>query len=490
MFAQLRYILFPVLHITSLVLIAFAGIVLLPAAVSLWYADGAHMGFIVASLAALLSGSLLQLLTFRDKRELLPRDGFLLATIIWVTFPLFASIPLFLEIDSISYTTAFFEAMSGTTTTCATALNGLDHLPKSINFWRCFLSWLGGMGILVLAVAILPLLGVGGSQVFKAEVSGPMKESRLTPRIADTAKGLWLVYVLISLACAACYRWVGMSTFDSIVHAFSTVSLGGFSSHDASFAYWSDTGVETVTVLFIVVCGMSFSLHFFAWKNRSILAYLRNPECLAWLGCSVLCVATVTWILYSSGTESDPSTAFRKALFNVMSTISTTGFSSVDFNAWPLSASCLMLMCACFATCAGSTGGGIKMMRAIILIKQIKAQFRLTQHPKAIVVVSAQGSIIDTSVIVSTLSFMLLWGFLCVLATWLLLLTGLDLTSALSAAIACITNLGPGLGVVGPMSNFSVLSDVQLWLCAFLMLLGRLEILPVFVLLTRAFWRS
>lgn len=489
MFRSLRYSLFPVLNITAPVFIAFAFILLIPCLVSYLYADGAHDGFQIASLSCLLTGAALHLLTFRDRRELLPRDGFLLATIIWVTVPIFASIPLYLEIDNLSYTQAFFEAMSGTTTTCATVLAGLDTLPASLNFWRCFLSWLGGMGILVLAVAILPLLGVGGSQIFKAESSGPMKESRLTPRIADTAKGLWSIYLALSVACAFAFKFAGMDTFDSILHAFSTVSLGGFSSHDASFGYWNNPTVEVTAVIFMLLCGMSFALHFVAWKNRSPLAYFKNPECLAWLATSLVITLVVAAILYVNGNYTDPLTAIRVAAFNVVSIISTSGFATEDFNLWPASASILMFIGASFATSGGSTGGGMKMMRAVILFKQAARQFALTLRPKAVLPVTVAGNTIESSVVFSALSFMLLWTVCSIFATWLLMVTGLDLTTALSAAVACITNTGPGLGAVGPYSNFSVLNDAQLWLCSFLMLIGRLELVTVFVLFTRTFWR-
>ncbi|MGN1209577.1 MAG: TrkH family potassium uptake protein [Duodenibacillus sp.] len=490
MFRSLRYTLFPVLNITAPVLVVFAFVLLIPCLVSLFFEDGAHEGFVRAAAVSLATGIVFWLITRGDKRELLPRDGFLLATLIWVLIPVFASIPLFYGIEGITVTKAFFEAMSGTTTTCATALTGLDALPESINFWRCFLSWLGGMGILVLAVAILPLLGVGGAQVFKAETSGPMKEARLTPRIADTAKGLWAIYLLMSIACALAYRWAGMDTFDSILHTFTTVSLGGFSSHDASFAYWNSPMVETVTIVFILLCGTSFTLHFVAWKARSPLAYLKNAECLTWVGTCLATIAVVTGILYQSGFYADPWVALRKAAFNVASTISTTGFATDDFNVWPDPALWLMIIVTCFATCGGSTGGGVKMMRALILIKQIASQFKQTQHPKIVAPVTLQGSVIDSHVVISTLSFLMLWVSLLVFSGWLLMATGLDLKTALGTAVGCITNLGPGLGETGPNSNFAVLNDGQLWLCSFLMLFGRLELVTVFMLFTRSFWKS
>lgn len=489
MFRSLRYILFPVLNITAVVLFVFGLLMWVPVGVSLLFQDGAQQGFMLASGACLATACVLLALTIHDRRELLARDGFLLATIIWVAVPVFAALPLYWEIDSVSYTIAFFEAMSGTTTTCATALSGLDMLPESINFWRCFLSWMGGMGILVLTVAILPLLGVGGSQIFKAESSGPLKESRLTPRIADTAKGLWSIYLFLTLACAGSYHFAGMSLFDSIIHAFTTVSLGGFSSHDNSFAFWNSPAIESAAVFFMLVCGMSFSLHFVAWKNRSPLAYLKNSECLAWLGVVAAITAAVAAHLYCSGYSSETGKILREAVFNVVSTVSTTGFATTDFSVWPVAAPMMMFVGACFATCGGSTGGGMKMMRTIILFKQVSRQFALTLHPKGVLPVTVGGNIVEAHIVFSTLSFMLLWSVVSIAGVIALLFSGLDLTTAFSAVVACITNLGPGLGMLGPASNFSVLNDAQLWLCSVLMLAGRLELITVFVLFTRTFWR-
>ncbi|MDR3899236.1 MAG: potassium transporter TrkG [Duodenibacillus sp.] len=489
MLHSLRYILFPVLNITAPVLIAFSFIMLLPCVVSFIYEDGAAGGFQTGAVICFFTGVFLLAITRKDRRELMPRDGFLLATIIWVAIPLFASIPLYLEIPGINFTYAFFEAMSGTTTTCASVLDKLDLLPQSINFWRCFLSWLGGMGILVLAVAILPALGVGGSQIFKAEFSGPMKEARLTPRIADTAKGLWSIYLVLSVACAAAFRLAGMDAFDSILHAFSTVSLGGFSSHDASYGYFNNVDIEMIGMFFMTICGISFSLHFIAWRSRSPVAYFKSPECRAWLITVALMVALVTAILYDYEVYDDPLTALRYAAFNTISIISTSGFSTADFSLWPAAAPFILFSVACFATCGGSTGGGMKMMRAIILLKQLSRQFTLTLYPKAIESLTVGGVVVGRSVIFSAMAFMVLWLIVSIVITLALMVTGLDITTAISATVACVTNLGPGLGIVGPLSNYSVLTDVQLWMCTFLMLLGRLELVTVFVLFTRTFWR-
>lgn len=489
MFSNLRYILFPVLNLTGAVLAAFAVIMLLPLTLAVVNNEPSVTGFGYGAIVTFAVGVFLFFLTNKSKRELVARDGFLLATIIWASVPLFASIPLYVSLPGLSFTHAYFEAISGTTTTCATVLSGLDALPQSINFWRCFLSWIGGMGILVLAVAILPLLGVGGAQVFKAEASGPMKDSKLTPRIADTAKGLWWIYLTLTVACVLAYIIAGMNVFDAVLHAFTTVSLGGFSSHDASFAFWNNDAIESVAIFFMFICGASFSLHFVALRKRSVIPYLHNVEFLCWLGICMLAIGIVTLILLDNAYYTSWDVALRHAAFNVISTISTTGFSTADYNLWPIATPILMLACACFSTCGGSTGGGIKMLRAVILLKQTWREFTLLLHPKAVVPLSISGGSISNRVVFQAVAYSQLWIALSLLGAIVMMATGLDLVTATSAIIACLTNTGPGLGMVGPTGTFAQLSDFQLWLCSFCMLVGRLEMMTVFVLFTRAFWR-
>lgn len=489
MFRNLRYLIFPVLNITGIVLMAFSGLTLIPIALSYYFQDNATYGFELGFGTCFLTGLLLLGLTRKDKRELLPRDGFLMATIIWIFIPLFASVPLLISIPDATFSKAFFEAISGTTTTCGTVFNGLDSLAPSINFWRCFLSWLGGMGILVLAVAILPLLGVGGAQIFRAEASGPNKEAKLTPRIADTAKGLWWIYFILTLACSTAYYLAGMSPFDAIIHSFTTVSLGGFSSHDLSFAYWNNPHIEAVCIFFMLICALSFSLHFIALKKLSLRVYITDSETRAWFATVFMLVVIISFLVSKTGIyESIPET-FRYTIFNVVSIISTTGFSTTDYGQWPLTVSILMLFCASFATCGGSTGGGIKMMRAILLGKQLGRGLMQTMHPNAIVPLRLQSKIISDKLAFAVLNYVLLWLFTATVATISFLLTGLDPLTAVSTSLACITNTGPGLGSVGPAFNYGHFSSLQLWLCSFCMLVGRLELMTVFVLLTRAFWR-
>ncbi len=513
MFAKLRYLLFPVLNIVGIVLLLFSAAEFLGFFVSLSFGDGAAFGFLFGAITTVLCALALIALTKNDKRDLLPRDGFLLASLLWSILPIFAALPLTSLADS-SFSLAYFEAMSGITTTCATVFSA-DHLPESINFWRALLSWLGGMGILILAIALLPLMGVGGSQLFRfvnlcqttpsisplfgigtnkaavtnTELGATIEVTKITPRIASTAKGLWWIYFALSVACFLGYKFAGMSWFDAIVHAFSTVSLGGFSSHDASFAYWPDSSIHLICVFFMFISGMSFTLHFLAWKHRSVTLYLRDPEARSWIAVLIFGILFVTGILFFSGNYSSLKEALFDALFNVVSLASTTGFSSTDYTHWPVTASVLTLCLAAFATCSGSVGGGIKMMRALILLKQLSRGFLQTLHPKAIIPLRVNKVPVPDAIVFMVLNFLLLWTATLLGASLCLIATGLDVASAFSATFACLTNTGPGLANVGPAVNYGILQAPQLWICTFCMLIGRLEIVTVFVLFTRDFWR-
>ena len=513
MLARLRYLLFPVLNIIGTVLLIFSGIHLLGLAVSTFFGDGAAYGFFFGAALSACGALVLIAVTRHDKRDLLPRDGFLLATLLWSVLPVFAALPI-MTLPNVSFSQAYFEAMSGITTTCATAFS-VENLPESINFWRCLLSWLGGMGILVLAIALLPLMGVGGSQLFRfvnlcqaapsisplfgigtnkssvtnAEIGSTIEATKLTPRIASTAKGLWWIYMGLSLACFVGYKLAGMSGFDALVHAFSTVSLGGFSSHDASFAFWSDNTINLVCILFMLISGMSFSLHFLVWKKRSPLLYLQDPEARAWLFVLASGVLVVFAVLMLNAMDDSTSETFLYALFNVVSIASTTGFASTDYSHWPVTASVIMLCLAAFSTCSGSVGGGIKMLRALILTKQLSRGFLQTLHPKAVIPLRINRVTIPDPIVFMVLNFIVLWVAALLTASVLLVASGLDVASAFSAVFACLTNTGPGLEKVGPSVNYGTLSAFQLWLCTFCMLIGRLEIVTVFVLFTRDFWR-
>ena len=480
----------PVLNVLGHVVLMFAATLLVPLAFAVIGDDGAQRSFNIALLVTAGCGLVLMLVTRRFHRELQVRDGFLLVTLVWTVLPAFATLPLLLQLPDLSFTDAYFEAMSGLTATGATVLSGLDQLPGSLNVWRTLLQWIGGMGILVLVVAILPVLGVGGAQAFKAEITGPMKETKLTPRIADTAKALYAIYFVLSFACFLAYRWAGMSWSDALMHMGSTMSLGGFSSHDASFAYWNSPAIEYVAIVFMTLAGFSFLLHFTAWRQRSLLPYWRGPEARAYVFTLVATVLVVTAFLMMHNVYPDWESSLRYALFNTISVATTTGYSNVDYNLWPIFAPLLMLFVAGFATCAGSTGGGIKMIRAVILIKQARREMVRILHPRSINPVCIGGKVIENNVIFAVLAFMLIYGGSIIWFTFLLLLSGLDVTTAFTAVVACINNTGPGLNQVGPASNFGVLNDFETWVCTFAMLIGRLELFSVLVLLTPDFWRK
>ena len=470
----------------------FALTMLVPLGFAFLGDDAALGAYDEAMLITLASGALLFFTCSRRslRRELQPRDGFLLVTLVWAVLPAFGALPLMFHLRDLSFTDAYFEAMSGLTTTGATVLTGLDTLPTSINVWRCFMVLIGGMGILVLAVAILPLLGVGGSQVFKAETPGPMKDEKLTPRIAETARGLWGVYFGIALACMLAFRAAGMGWADAFMHMCSTMGLGGFAAYDASFGAFNSPLIEAVAIFFMLVAGVNFALYFVAWRRRSLRGLWRDLEARSFLLVMVVSVLGIALFLFGKGVYPTFDESLRHAAFNVVSIATTTGFATVDYAQWPIFAPVLMLFLCGFATCAGSTGGGIKMVRALMLLKQARNELKRIVHPRAVVPVTLGGAVVDAKVMQSVLAFMLIYGGVMVFATLLLLASGLDVISAFTAVVACLNNTGPGLGQVGPASNFQGLSDFQTWVCSITMLLGRLELFAVLVLFTPSFWRK
>ncbi len=463
---------------------------LLPLAVSLAMNDGTANQFVFSMAFNCASGYLIWLLTRRFRRDLKPRDGIALVIAVWVGGSAFATLPLMLCIPGLSFTDAYFEATAGLTATGSTVLSGLDHLPAAVNIWRAELQWLGGMGVLVLAVAILPLLGVGGRQVFLSEIPGPMKDARLTPRITETAKVLWSVYAVLTVLCMLAYRLAGMTWIDALIHAFTTMGLGGFSSHDASFGYFDSVAIELVAIVFMTLAGINFATHFVAWHSKSLLAFRRDPEVMTFVFILVTSVVVVGLYLWFNETYPDLSTSMRHAAFNTVSVATTTGYATEDYAKWPFFAPLWLMFLASFVTCSGSAGGGIKMIRAIILYRQIYRDMVRMLHPSAIVPVKIAGQVVPGRVIVGVLAFFFAWIATLVVATLLFAATGLDILTGFSAAAASLANLGPGLHEVGPASNFASLTDVQTWLCVALMLLGRLELFTILVFFTPAFWRK
>lgn len=480
-----------VLHVLSFVIMVVAGVMMIPWMVSVAAGDGADDSFIHAIGLTLLFGYVFWRQTRLKVKapELQVRDGFLLAALTWTISPVFACLPFMFQFPGMSFTDAYFEAVSGLTTTGATVLSNLDTLPVSINFWRCFMNWIGGMGVVVLSVAILPLLGVGGSQAFKAETPGPMKDDKLTPRIAQTAKGLWFVYALITSACIGAFWLGGMTVEDAVMHGFSTMGLGGFSSHDASFGHFNSPLLESICVGFMLLAGINFATHFLVLTRRTVRPYLIDREAQAFWLLMIFSVSLVAYFLWRERVYPDALTSLRFAAFNVVSIATTTGYANTDYNLWPAFAPVYMLFLCCFATAAGSTGGGIKMVRAQLLLKQSYAELRRLIHPRAQVTVKLNGRPFGTTVLYSVLAFVFLYGASIIFFTMLMLFSGADVVTGFTAVIACINSTGPGLNQVGPSTTFEVLSDFQTWVCSLAMLLGRLELFTLIVVLSPDFWR-
>ena len=485
----MKDILLPVAHVFALVMMVFSVTMLAPLVMAVWGMDPALWSFVISALTTFVIGALLWLGTRRFKRELKTRDGLMLVALTWVALPAVAGIPLwhYLPID---FTRAYFEAASGLTTTGGTVLSGLEYLPRSINLWRHLLSWLGGMGIIVLAVAILPMLGVGGMQIYRAEMPGPMKDSKLTPRIGQTAKLLWTVYAGLTVACIVSLKFAGMNWFDAVCHGFSALALGGFSTYDASVGHFNSLPIEMVLTAFQILAALNFATHYLAWTQRGVMAYFRDAEAkaiLTVLGASCIGIAL---FLYFKGNYPDFPTALRHATFNLVSIATDSGLHTEDYSRWPIFAPMWMMFLSCIVASSGSTGGGIKMIRTLVLSKQAHRELNQLVHPNMVRPLKVGGTVIANRVVFAVLAFVFLYFMSIVTLIFVQLASGLDFLTALSAIIACINNAGPGLGLVGPSSNYGVLSDFQTWVCSAAMLLGRLEVFTILVLFTPTLWRK
>ena len=479
-----------VLNVLGAMLMLFGVTYVLPMITSVIYQDGLLVDFVYAAVFCVAAGAVVFAATLRHRRELRSRDGFLLVTLAWIFMSAIATVPLLIALPGLSFTDAFFETMSGLSTTGATVLTGLDTLAPSLNLWRHALIWYGGMGIIVFAVAILPMLGVGGMQLYKAETPGPVKNEKLTPRITQTARALWVVYLIITLACIGSLKLAGMGWFDAVCHAFSIMGLGGFSTYDASIGHFDSVAIELVMIVFMLLSAMNFSRHFMAWQQRSLRTYLVDVEARAmlWLvGVSILVVTVYIWL---NGVYQGFFTALRHVSFNLVAYATTSGFVTQDYAAWPVFAPMVIVMLSCYTCNTGSTGGGIKMFRTLVLFRQAVREMLLLVHPQAVTPVKIRNQVVANQVVFAVLAFVVLYFSTVVTLTLVLLATGLDLVSSFTAIIATINNTGPGLGVVGPSTNFQGLTDFQTWVCTLAMLLGRLEIFSVLVLLTPTFWRS
>jgi trk system potassium uptake protein TrkH len=475
-------------RILGLLLMLFSTSMLPPIVVSLIYRDGSVLAFIYGFTVTILAGLLIWLPVRSEARELRLRDGFLIVAAFWIVLGSFGAAPfLFSTEPSMTLTDAVFESISGLTTTGATVLSNLDQLPRSILYYRQQLQWLGGMGIIVLAVAVLPMLGVGGMQLYRAETPGPVKDTKLTPRITETAKALWYIYLGLTIACALAYWVAGMSPFDALCHSFSTVAIGGFSTHDASIGFFESGAIELVAVFFMFFAAINFSLHFMAWRSNSLRHYIQDPEFRAYsliLGGLIFFVLTYLVIMneYDSLQES-----LTTGLFQVVSIATTTGFTTTNFSAWPGTLPVLLIFSSFIGGCAGSTGGGMKVMRCLLLYKQGVREVHRLVHPSAELPVKLGNMPVPQRVIDSVWGFFAVYIVLFTIMMVLLLMTGLDQVTAFSAMAASLNNLGPGLGDVA--NGFSSLTNSAKWICAAAMLLGRLEIFTLLVLVSRTFWR-
>lgn len=459
-----------------------------PVVIDFLYQEGAAHAFFYSYLILLSIGFLLYLPVKKQPNDLRLRDGFVVVVMFWMVLGAAGAIPLYLyENLDISIVDALFESISGLTTTGATVLIGLDALPHSILFYRQELQWLGGMGIIVLAVAVMPMLGIGGMQLYKAEAPGPVKDNKLTPRIAETAKALWYIYLGLTVACALAYWVAGMELFDAVSHSFSTVAIGGFSTHDASIGYFDNQAIEIVAMVFMFLGAINFALHFSVVRSKSLMPLLRDSEFKFYASLLIVISSLSIYVLYSQSVYHDFSDALREALFQTISIATTSGFVTSDYASWPIFIPVLLLFSSFIGGCAGSTGGGMKVIRVLLLIKQGQREIMRLIHPNAHVTVKIGKQPVKNSIMDAVWGFFAAYVALFALMMLILMFNGLDQVTAFSAVAATINNLGPGLGEVS--ANYASLSDFNKLLLCFSMLLGRLEIFTLLVLLMPAFWR-
>lgn len=476
-----------ILRILGILLMIFSFTMLPPIAISMHYNDGAEVAFTAGFAITLLTGFLLWIPVHRVRQDLRTRDGFLVTVLFWAVLGLFGAFPLMLaDNPHLSFVDALFESLSGLTTTGATVITGIDNLPESILWYRQQLQWLGGMGIIVLAVAILPMLGIGGMQLYRAETPGPVKDSKLTPRITETAKALWYIYLSLTILCALGYWAAGMTLFDAVGHSFSTVAIGGFSTHDASIGYFDSALIEGIAIFFMVLSGINFSLHFFAWKHRSLKHYLLDPEFRFYLSV-LLAIIALSFLALSITHTYEPLDSLRKSAFMVVSIATTTGFATADFAHWPTMLPFLLFVAAFAGGCAGSTGGGMKVIRILLILKQGYREIQRLVHPNAVIPVKLGNTPISDRVLEAVWGFFSVYLIVFVVMLITLLGTGLDQVTAWSAVGATLNNLGPGLGDVS--AHYGDINDTAKWVLCFAMLLGRLEVFTLLVLFTPIFWR-
>lgn len=474
--------------ISGLLLMLFSTVMLPPIGISIWLGEGETDVFLEAAFITLTVGAIVWWPVRRIDAELKTREGFLVVVLFWVVLSVFGAIPLYAtDVGWDSFADALFESTSGITTTGATVESGLDLMPHSILFYRVLLHWLGGMGVIVLAVALLPMLGIGGMQLYRAETPGPMKDSKLTPRIAGTARALWIVYLTLTVVCTLTYWLLGMTFFDAICHSMSTVSTGGFSNHDASIGHFQSLSIEIAAMVFMIIGAMNFALHFMAWRSRSPLAYLQDSE-FRWFASMIGVLAVLVCVpLWLSETYDSLGTAIRVGLFQLIAFGTTAGFATADPTPWPGFVPLLLVLSGFVLGCAGSTSGGIKVTRVAMFMKQAGREMRRLLHPNATIPLKMGGKSIPDEVVYAVGAFFAVYVGLTVLLTMVMIGTGLDPVTALSAVAGCLNNEGPGLGAVN--ASMASVTDFGKWVLTLSMLFGRLEIFTVLVIFTPGFWR-
>ena len=473
----------------GLLLMVFSFAQVPPLIIDLIYAEGEYLSF-VYSFALTVLGGLVLWWPFKEvKKDFRLREGVLIVVCFWIVLSLFGTLPFLItdSISDLSFSEAFFESMSGLTTTGATVLSQLDELPKSILFYRQQLQWLGGMGIIVLAVAVLPLLGVGGMELYHAESSGIAKD-RLTPKLRNTAIALWKIYLSLTVLCALGYFLSGMSIFDAVSHSFSTVAIGGFSTHDGSIGYFNSAAIETIAMFFMFLAGINFSLHFVAWNNRSLVDYIKDSEFKTY-SMVLICSSIIVIIALSlNGQYDSANETLRHSLFQTISIATTTGFTSQNYSSWPAAIPVFLIMMSFIGACVGSTGGGIKVVRILVMFRLGMKEIHKFIRPNAQVSVKLNKSSINEKALVSVLGFFSLYAISFFLILMLLMFAGLDQVTAYSATAATMNNLGPGLGDVA--QNYGSVGEAAKWILSFSMLIGRLEVLTIIAIFHRAFWRQ
>ncbi len=476
------------LRVLGILLMLFSSTMVPPLVMALLADDHAALGFLSALGITFFSGLLMWLPLRKVEQELRIRDGFLITSLFWIVLGTFGSLPLMLaEGLELDVTDAIFESISGLTSSGGTVITGLDSLAPSILFYRQLLQWMGGIGIIVVAVAVLPMLGVGGMQLYKAETPGPSKDNKLTPRIAGTAKAMFLVYLILTVACASTYYLLGMSAFDAIGHAFSTIALGGFSTHDASLGYFDSNPILIASSVFMLVSGMNFGLHFLAFRRRTLSVYRVDSETRFYLYSVGICILTTIALLIYTNTHGHHESVIH-GVFQVISIITTTGYSTENVSVWPQTLPILAIFFSCMGGCVGSTAGGIKSMRLMLIAKQGVRELKQLVHPQAVIPLKVGRRRVEATIVSAVWSFFAIYTSCFIILLLALMATGLDFLTAFSAVAASLNNLG--MGIAGVAAGFGELSEAAKLIMCFAMLLGRLEIFTLLVLFTPAFWRT